>query len=103
MIGRIKFASFTPPSTALGWLNQIEVIFGIISKRVMRGGNFLSQDDLREKLESFIEYFNRTYAKPMNWTYNGRPTQSKTHRRPKTWREKRQPMSLAQKVAWVTG
>jgi transposase len=97
---RIRFV-FIPKHSS--WLNQIEVIFGIISRRVMRGGNFLSQDDLREKLESFIEYFNRTYAKPMNWTYDGRPTRSKADRRPKTWREKRKPMKLAQKLDLVTG
>jgi hypothetical protein len=85
------------------WLNQIEVIFGIISRRVMRGGSFTSKDNLREKLQSFIEYFNRTYAKPMNWTYNGRPTRSNADRRPRTWREKRQPMKFAQKLALVTG
>lgn len=28
------------------------------------------------KLDSFIEYFDETFAKPMNWTYTGRPVLS---------------------------
>jgi transposase len=81
------------------WLNQVEVIFGIISRRVMRGGSFTSKADLTEKIRAFIDYFNRTFAKPMNWTYNGRPTQNKKKERPRTWRENRQFRSLAQKLA----
>lgn len=84
------------------WLNQVEVIFGIISRRVMRGGNFTSKADLTEKVHAFIDYFNRTYAKPMNWTYNGRPTKTKADSRPRTWRELRQTASLAKQLALVT-
>ena len=85
------------------WLNQVEVIFGIISRRVMRGGNFTSKADLTEKIRAFIDYFNRTFAKPMNWTYNGRPTRNKKKDRPRTWRENREFKNLAQKIALVTG
>ena len=84
------------------WLNQVEVIFGIISKRVMRAGSFTSKEELTDKLKAFIKYFNQTYAKPMNWTYTGRPTKNKTDSRPRTWRENRQPESLKQKLALVT-
>ena len=96
---RIRFVYIPKHSS---WLNQVEVIFGFISKRVMRAGNFTSQADLTEKIKAFIEYFNRTYAKPMNWTYNGRPVKTKADSRPRTWRECRQPASLAQKLALVT-
>jgi transposase len=85
------------------WLNQIEVIFGIISRRVIRGGSFTSKADLTQKIRAFIDYFNQTYAKPMNWTYNGRPTRNKTKTRPRTWRENRKHERLAQKLALVTG
>ena len=85
------------------WLNQVEVIFGIISRRVMRGGSFTSKEDLTQKLRAFIKYFNQTYAKPMRWTYNGRPTQSKNTQRPRTWRETRQYGNTANKNALVTG
>lgn len=84
---RIRFVYIPKHSS---WLNQIEVVFGIISKRVMRHGSFTSQDDLREKLSEFINYFNKTFAKPFNWTYNGKPTKTQKKQRPKTWREKTQ-------------
>lgn len=84
---RIRFV-FIPKHSS--WLNQIEIIFGVIAKRVMRHGNFTSTTDLRDKLLRFIEYFNRTYAKPVDWTYDGHPKKSQKLKRPKTWREKRQ-------------
>lgn len=84
---RIRFV-FLPKHSS--WLNQIEIIFGIINRRVMRGGSFTSQQDLITKLQSFIEYFNATFAKPMNWTYTGRPTGNAPTSRPRTWRELRQ-------------
>ena len=68
------------------WLNQIEVIFGMINRRVMRGGSFTSQDDLMNKLRAFTEYFNETIAKPMKWTFTGRPTEKEAVESPKTWR-----------------
>ncbi len=45
--------------------------------------------DLIEKLRRFIQYFNETIAKPMNWTYTGRPTRNTRTQRPRTWRELR--------------
>jgi transposase len=67
---RIRFVYLPKPSS---WLNQIEVIFGIIMRKVIRRGSFTSVEDLRAKLLSFIEYFNRVFAKPFRWTYTGRP------------------------------
>ena len=95
---RIRFV-FIPKHSS--WLNQIEVVFGIIGRRVMRHGSFTSQEDLREKLTTFINYFNRTFAKPFNWTYTGRPTRSNANQRPRTWREKTQNKKLEQILAMV--
>jgi transposase len=95
---RIRFV-FIPKHSS--WLNQIEVIFGIISRRVMRHGSFTSQEDLAEKLNSFIKYFNETFAKPFNWTYTGKPTKSNETNRPRTWREKTQNKKLEQILALV--
>jgi len=95
---RIRFV-FIPKHSS--WLNQIEVVFGIISRRVMRHGSFPSRDDLKEKLTSFVAYFNETFAKPFNWTYNGKPTQTNQIKRPKTWREKTQDKKLEQILALV--
>ena len=66
---------YTPKHSS--WLNQIEAIFGVIMRKVIRRGSFTSVADLRDKLLHFIEYFNRTFAKPFNWTYTGRPLRVK--------------------------
>ena len=83
------------------WLNQIETVFGIIGRRVMRHGSFTCQEDLREKLTTFINYFNQTFAKPFNWTYNGKPTRCSNSPRPRTWREKTQSTKIKQILALV--
>ena len=67
---RIRFV-YVPKHTS--WLNQIEIWFSILVRRVLKRGNFTSVTDLREKLLAFIEYFNRVLAKPFKWTYTGRP------------------------------
>ena len=67
---RIRFV-YTPKHSS--WLNQIEVIFGVIMRKVIRRGSFTSVEDLRTKLLNFIDYFNRVFAKPFRWTYTGRP------------------------------
>jgi transposase len=67
---RIVF-HFTPKHAS--WLNQIEIWFSILVRKVIRRGSFVSTEDLRAKIESFIEYFNRTVAKPFRWTYTGKP------------------------------
>jgi transposase len=72
---RIRFV-YVPKHTS--WLNQIEVIFGVIMRKVIRRGSFTSVGELRTKLLNFIEYFNRTFAKPFRWTYTGRPLLKET-------------------------
>jgi transposase len=67
---RIRFV-YVPKHTS--WLNQIEIWFSILVRRVIKRGNFTSTADLRDKILAFIDYFNRTMAKPFEWTYTGRP------------------------------
>jgi putative transposase len=66
---RIVF-HFTPKHCS--WLNQIEIWFGILMRKLLRRGNFTSQADLKVRIFQFIDYFNRTMAKPFNWTYKGK-------------------------------
>jgi len=54
------------------WMNQIEIWFGILMRKVVRRGNFSSQEDLKQKIVAFIKYFNETMAKPFKWTYEGK-------------------------------
>ena len=67
---RIRFV-YTPKHSS--WLNQIEIWFGILVRRVLKRGSFTSVDELRERLLAFIAYFNTALAKPVQWTYKGRP------------------------------
>ncbi len=67
---RITF-HFTPKHAS--WLNQIEIWFSILARKVIRRGNFTSTEDLKAKIEAFIDYFNNTMAKPFKWTYQGKP------------------------------
>ncbi len=66
---------YTPKHSS--WLNQIEGVFGVIMRKVIRRGSFKSVKDLREKLVDFIDYFNRVFAHPFRWTYTGRPLMAK--------------------------
>jgi transposase len=67
---RIRFV-YVPKHTS--WLNQIEIRFSILVRRVIKRGDFTSTEDLRGKILAFIDYFNRTLAKPFKWTFTGRP------------------------------
>jgi hypothetical protein len=67
---RITF-HFTPKHAS--WMNQIEIWFSILVRKVIRRGSFTSKQDLKAKIEAFIAYFNQTLAKPFRWTYTGKP------------------------------
>jgi transposase/transposase-like protein len=81
---RIRFV-FTPKHSS--WLNQIEIVFGIVYRRAVARASFSSLAALKERLLDFIEYFNRTFARPFRWTYTGRPVKAQPALRPRTWRE----------------
>jgi transposase len=61
---------FTP--THASWLNQIELWFSILSRRLLRRGIFTDKQDLKTQLLAFIEHYNPA-AKPFAWTYQGLP------------------------------
>ena len=67
---RIRFV-YTPKQAS--WLNQIELWFSILVRRLLKRASFTSIDDLKQRLFDFIEYFNQTMARPFKWTYAGRP------------------------------
>jgi transposase len=67
---RIRFV-YTPKHCS--WMNQIEIWFGILSRKLLRRGNFSSTTALRDRILAFIDHFNTTLAKPFKWTYAGRP------------------------------
>lgn len=55
---------FTP--TSASWLNQVEIWFGIFSRKALRGASFRSQDQLRHAIEDFVAAYGPT-AKPFVW------------------------------------
>jgi transposase len=62
---RIVF-HFTPKHAS--WLNQIEIWFSILVRKLIRRGNFASKQMLKTGIEQFITYFNATMARPFRWS-----------------------------------
>lgn len=58
------FFHFTP--TYASWLNQIEIWFGILSRKALKGTNFRSTEDLRKSIEEFVAVYEEG-AKPFVW------------------------------------
>lgn len=60
------------PPVHASWLNQVELCFSALTRRVIRHGDFTSREDLIDKIETFV-IENNTIAKPYRWTYDGTP------------------------------
>ena len=67
---RIVF-HYTPKHSS--WLNQMEIWLSILVRKLLKRGSFTSIADLKAKILDFVEYYNRTMAKPFKWTYQGKP------------------------------
>lgn len=65
------FFIYTPKHCS--WLNQVEIWFGVLCRKLLKRGNFSSKEDLAQKIKAFIVYFNIVLAKPYKWTYDGKP------------------------------
>jgi putative transposase len=61
---------YTPKHSS--WLNQIEIWFSILVRKLLKRASFTSQYDLKNRILNFINYFNQTMAKPFKWTYKGK-------------------------------
>ena len=70
---RIYFV-YTPRHCS--WLNQVEIWFSILARRLLKRASFTSLEDLRTRVLEFIDYFNNVLGKPFRWTYTGRPLQA---------------------------
>lgn len=60
---------YTPKHAS--WMNQVEIWLSILVRKLLKRGNFLSLDDLRDQILAFITYYNATMAKPIKWTDTG--------------------------------
>jgi transposase len=65
------------------WLNQIEIWFGVLTRRLLRRGEFRSVVELAERILAFIEHYDRHHAHPYEWTYTGKPLVSGDTRKKK--------------------
>jgi len=61
---------YTPKHAS--WMNQVEIWLSILVRKLLKRGSFTSLEHLKTKVLAFIEYFNRTMAKPFKWTYQGK-------------------------------
>lgn len=61
---------YTPPHAS--WVNQVELFFSILQRKVLANGDFASRDDLIAKLLGFIADYDQ-HAKPFRWTYAADP------------------------------
>jgi transposase len=61
---------YTPKHAS--WMNQVEIWFSILVRKLLKRGNFTSLEDLKAKVLAFIDYYQRTMAKPFKWTYKGK-------------------------------
>ena len=62
---------YTPKHAS--WMNQIELWFSIVVRKLLKRASFTSVEDLQARVLAFIQYFNATMAKPFQWTYGQKP------------------------------
>jgi len=60
---------FTPKHAS--WLNQVEIFFSILTRRLLRHGQFTGPHDLATQMLAYVEHHNLT-ARPFAWTYTGK-------------------------------
>jgi hypothetical protein len=61
------------------WVNQVEIWFSILQRRVLRYGSFESVTALTRDVVGFIRHWNRAEARPFRWTFNGRFVNAPVH------------------------
>ena len=61
---------YTPKHTS--WMNQIDIWWSLLGRKLRKRGSFISVADLKSKILAFIDYYNQTMAKPFKWTYQGK-------------------------------
>lgn len=70
-----KFVFHYTPLHA-SWVNQVEIFFSILQRRVLKYGSFRTKEDLRNKVMKFIQLWNKVEGHAFNWTFRGYPMQS---------------------------
>jgi transposase len=65
---------YTPKHAS--WVNQVELFFSILQRKVLHNASFLSKEELRLAVLGFIDRWNREMAHPFRWTFTGYPLQA---------------------------
>jgi transposase len=69
--GKRVVVHFTPVRAS--WLDQIEIWFSMLGRKVLNRGSFASLSDLQARVLEFVDHYNRHMARPFRWTYTGTP------------------------------
>lgn len=64
--GRFSFV-YTPVHAS--WLNQVEIWFSTLERRLLRHGSFPTVSGLNQRVEDFILHYNEHEAHPYRWTF----------------------------------
>ena len=67
--GRFHFV-YTPKHAS--WVNQVEIWFGILQRRIISRGHFAAKVALVERIDGFIAHWNQYEAHPFNWKFRGK-------------------------------
>jgi transposase len=76
--GRFHFV-YTPKHAS--WLNQVEIWFSILQRRILRYGDFETPDAQKDRVEGFIRHWNRRERHPFRWTWRSNPRKNRTSKR----------------------
>ena len=68
---RERLVHHTPKHAS--WLNQVELFFSTLARRLLRRGQFTSRDELVAAVDNFVLAYDEHDAKPYRWTYDGSP------------------------------
>jgi len=55
------------------WVNQVEVWFSILQRRVLKHASFATRDALKSAVLAFVRHWNRHEAHPFRWTFSREP------------------------------
>lgn len=74
--GRFEFVH-TPLHAS--WVNQVELWFSVLQRRVIRHGSFEHQGRIRREVEAFARYWNLVEKKPFRWNFDGHFDRDRLH------------------------
>ena len=67
--GRFRFL-YTPLHAS--WVNQVEIWFSLLARRVLKHRSFPTAAELVRVVEGFVGHWNKHEAHPFRWTFRGR-------------------------------